>query len=164
MLKRFIDLSNFQQWALFYIITHGKINVDIKSEINNFCDKTKNDIDLDRYDDNMAKLQDELLYFQKEDLLISPPNSIFFILSTKGELFCFQNLNKNLDKINTASVLERMKLSNVYNDSKSLCDSIFLNHGNLKAISSILIGDPKDTMSKIQIFVEIIRALSGFSS
>ena len=142
---------------------NGKISVDIRSEINNFCDKTKNSIDLDHYDDNMAELQEELLYFRKEDLLIST-NSGSFVLSTKGELFCFQNLNKNLNKIKTASVLENMKLSNVYKNSKSLCDSIFFNYGNLKTISGILIGDPKDTMSKIQIFVEIIRALSGFSS
>lgn len=163
MVKRFVDLTNFQQWVLFYLIIHKSINANVENEINNFCDKTKNGINIDNYDQDMANLQKELLYFHDEKLIEQDaPNT--FGLSKKGELYCFQNLKQNLIKLQLKKIMDIMTANNVYKTSKVLCDQIFSNYNSLKTISSLLIGNPKDTMTRIQVFVQIIRALSNIQT
>lgn len=159
LLKRFVDLSNFQQWVLFYIISNGKIQDNVTAEINNFCDKTKNSVDLNNFDKEMANLQKELEYFAEEGLLIRTSHSEF-VLSAKGDLYCFQNLNQNLTKIRSQSVITKLSASSFYVTSRGLCDRLISNYTDLKSISQILISDPKDTMTRIQLFIELIRFLS----
>ena len=163
LLKRFINLSNFQQWVLFYIISNGKMQDNVAAEINNFCDKTKNSIDLNNFDKEMANLQKELEYFAEEGL-ITRVSAGEFVLSAKGDLYCFQNLNQNLAKLHLKSVLTQLSVSKFYVTSRELCDRIISNYANLKTISNILISDPKDTMTRIQLFVEIIHFLSNIQT
>lgn len=162
MIERFIDLTNFQQWVLFYLITNVSIKKELELEINNFCDKTKNSIDINNYDQDMAGLQKELAYFYEEGI-IGDLDSLSYTLTNKGELYCFQNLNKNLDKLSMKNIMLKMTSNDIYHKSKVLCDEIFNNYKDIKAISTILIGNPKDTMTRIQVFVEMIRVLSNFS-
>jgi len=162
LLKDFSDLSNFQQWTLFYLIKKEKMRTDVREEINNFCDKTKYDIDLDNYDKDMTNLQGQLNYFVEEGLIDSADGFVY-TLTKKGDLYCFQQLNRNLKKLMIESVKSKITLHNFYKPSKILCDKIFSNYYDLKVISDILIGDPKDTMTRLQIFAEIIRALSNIT-
>ena len=167
----FPDLTNFQKWVIFYIKEKGYMNPNVINEINNFCDKTKKDIDLDNYEENMNALQKELDYFIQVELLeesqldrtdnnkkvIHPAGSLIF--TKKGDLYCYQQLDDKLDKINTKKIINAIKSSDMYVKSSHLCDTIISKvHSNL---SYYIIYDKRTTMEKIIVLGEILKLINS---
>ncbi len=167
----FVELTNFQQWVIFYIRNKGSMMNHVKNEINNFCDKTKNNINIENYDDDMAQLQKELEYFQEvgilDDVAIEYKNDDNQIISSgslifteKGKLYCFQQLENKLDNIQVKKILDKIRTSNFYETSKNICEQI-TSYRNFENISTYIIRDKKTTMEKIIIFVQILTLIEG---
>lgn len=157
-LKPFTELSNFQQWAIFYILKNGRINVDVEKEITNFCDTTKQSIDLNKYDEDMSNLQKELVYLAQAKLIESiEPN--YYSLSTKGNLYCYQNLEELLAKLGTSSVRHKIVTSEIYNKSKVFFDRIFRVTTNLQSLATVIIEDKRTAMRNIIIFAQLLILL-----
>lgn len=157
-LKPFTELSNFQQWAIFYILKNGRINVNVEQEITNFCDTTKQSIDLNKYDENMSNLQKELVYLAQAKL-IEQTDQNYYSFSTKGKLYCYQNLEQNLVKLGIRSVRDKIMTSDIYGKSKILCDRIFGVSTNLQSLAAVIIEDKRIAMSNIIIFAQLLVLL-----
>jgi len=152
----FQDLTNFQQWVIFYLKTNGKMLTVVEREINNFCDTTKNNIDLNNYDQNMTSLQNELMYFNKVGLIKSQGD--YFVFTTKGDLYCYQNLERHLEKLSITSIVEKIKSSSLFKKNTRLCSNI-INLRDLSRISPLLITNKKEAMENIKFFVQLLLML-----
>lgn len=125
--------------------------------INNFCDTTKNKIDLNNYEQNMSSLQAELQYFHKKGMIQETRGT--FVLTSKGDLYCFQNLEQNLVKLSIQHVVTKIKATANYMENQRFIDLIISNYQNLKVIAQIVIDDAKLAMTNIQTFVLILKIL-----
>lgn len=157
-IKPFVELSNFQQWVIFFLNKNGRIGRKVESEITNFCDTTKDSIDMNNYEGDISKYQNELDYFHNAGLTkIASPDD--YILKSKGQIYCYQNLEKPLGKLSTSQKMVQFKASELYRNNPRLCAAIISNFKNLRAISGIIIDNKKEAMENIKFFVQIIKLL-----
>jgi len=157
-IKPFANLSNFQQWVILYLIQNKKMNLRVEAEIINFCDTTKQNIDLNNFEKNMEELQGELVYLAQMKLIESDGQG-YYIFSTKGKLYCYQNLEQNLAKLATNAIKNKIIASTFYRDSRNLCDRIIARHDDLKSVAILVIGDKKTAMANIIIFAQLVVLL-----
>lgn len=165
----FPNLTNFQQWVIFYIKEKGYMNPNVIKEINNFCDKTKDSIDLNNYDEDMNNLQKQLNYFIHVGLLKKlllattntttnmrfPADSLVF--TEKGDLYYRQQLEHKLDKLSDEKIIDTIKSSDAYNKSSNFYDEIISKLRN--DLPSYIITDKTTAMDKIIVLVDILKFL-----
>lgn len=160
-LKTFDELTNFQQWTIFYLLKNGNIGRFIKNEINNFCDTTRNNIDLNKFNEEMASLQRELEYFDKHALIeVDQTNQNSYIFSSKGELYCHQNLKQKLEILDSQSNQTKILKSPSYLKLKGILNGVIRSHGNLKMLASVILDNPKMAMTNIHAFNELYLILT----
>ena len=154
-LKSFLELSDFQKWVFFYLKQKGIMKANLEDELINFCDTTKNLINLDNYEEDLKKLNSELAYLVHSNIVRLTNSEQNIELSPKGELYFFQHLQPMLDKLNEPSILRELKGSLAYRRVGKIGETILRNSKRIEDIARLVINDPKNTMA-------LIHGLSAF--
>lgn len=170
----FTKLTNFQQWVIFYLQTKIHMNPNIEYEINDFCDKTKDEIDMQKYDQDIKQLQIQFDYFLESKLIqivnkdvidlnqtgsTIPAGSAIF--TKKGELYCHKEIQAVLNKFNSKETENWVRTkSAVYQQAKEIGNSILYKR-DFTSLAHYIIENKENTMNKIITFGKLMMEYSN---
>ena len=153
----YVNLTHFQQWCMHYIISKKSIHPIVEDNIDNLCDTTKNNIDLNNFDKSIEESQIELDEIIGMGLFNSISSDRYITLNAKGKLYIHQHIEQNLSKIKSHS----KNNENILNDNKFKNILDILNGINFDFLkfAQFIVSNPSMAMTYIMKFEEIIKLI-----